>query len=125
MDRISRDWPVGGRILAHRYNENYIKGGLSAREIWSPVTSYYDILASPNSGLIYANTPWSGHYVVQGAIWATVHTIQITEAGWQYLDQSSGHLAAGGGYVKLRSPDKKSCSTVVETNGTKAPVLCV
>jgi hypothetical protein len=64
---LSRDWTIGGRSLAHLYNENFLEGHFTT-EIWSPVTSYYDILAAPNSGLMYANTPWSGHYQVQTCV---------------------------------------------------------
>jgi hypothetical protein len=117
---ISRDWPVGGRILAHLYNRNYIEGAMTATEIWSPVTSYYDNLAAPNSGLMYANTPWSGNYKVQGTIWATAHTTQFAQPGWQYLDLSSGNLP-GGSFVTLRAPDKKNWSMVMETIGAKTP----
>jgi hypothetical protein len=112
---LSRDWPVGGRILAHLYNQNYLEGSLTATEIWSPITSYYDNLAAPNSGLMYANTPWSGHYDVQGTIWATAHTTQFAQPGWQYLDSSSGKLPDGGSYVSLRSPDHRNWSVVLET----------
>jgi hypothetical protein len=118
---LSRDWAIGGRILAHLYNENYLEGSLTATEIWSPITSYYDILAAPNSGLMYANTPWSGHYDVQGAIWATAHTTQFAQPGWQYLDTSSGSLPGSGSYVSLRSPDRKNWSVVLETIGARAP----
>ena len=45
-------------------NRNYVLGRMIKTEIWSPITSYYDNLAAPNSGLMYANTPWSGHYNV-------------------------------------------------------------
>lgn len=112
---LSRDWPIGGRILAHLYNQNYLEGSLTATEIWSPVTSYYDNLAAPNSGLMYANTPWSGHYDVQGTIWATAHTTQFAQPGWQYLDSASGNLPQHGSYVALRSPDRKNWSVVLET----------
>ena len=118
---LSRDWPVGGRILAHLYNQNYLEGSLTATEIWSPVTSYYDILAAPNSGLMYANTPWSGHYQVQGTIWATAHTTQFAQPGWQYLDSASGSLPDGGTYVSLRSPDRKNWSVILETIAARAP----
>ena len=118
---VSRDWAVGGRILAHLYNQNYLDGSLTATEIWSPVTSYYDILAAPSSGLMYANTPWSGHYDVQGTIWATAHTTQFAHPGWQYLDSASGPLRGGGSYVSLRSPDKKNWSVVLETIAAHAP----
>lgn len=118
---LSRDWAVGGRILAQRYNRNYLEGTFTSTEIWSPITSYYDILAAPNSGLMYANTPWSGHYQVQGAIWATAHTTQFAEPGWQYLDASSGSLPEKGSYVALRSPDRKNWSVVLETIDAKSP----
>ena len=112
---VSRDWPVGGRILAHLYNQNYLEGSMTATEIWSPITSYYDNLAAPNSGLMYANTPWSGHYDVQGTIWATAHTTQFARPGWQYLDSSSGKLPEQGSYVALRSADHRNWSIVLET----------
>lgn len=117
---LSRDWPIGGRILAHLYNQNYLEGALTSTEIWSPITSYYDLLPAPNSGLMYANTPWSGHYQVQGAIWATAHTTQFAQPGWQYLDSASGNLKAGGSYVSLRSSNHQDWSVVLETIGAKA-----
>ncbi len=118
---VSRDWPMGGRILAHLYNKNYLQGSLTSTEIWSPITSYYDNLAAPNSGLMYANTPWSGYYDVQGAIWATAHTTQFVQPGWQYLDSASGYLPDKGSYVSLRSTDKKNWSVILETIDAKRP----
>lgn len=112
---LSRDWAIGGRSLAKLYNRNYLEGGFTATEIWSPVTSYYDILAAPNSGLMYANTPWSGFYKVQGAIWATAHTTQFAQPGWRYLDKSSGFLMSMGSYVTLEDPKSNNWSTVIET----------
>lgn len=117
---LSRDWPIGGRILARLYNRNYLTGGFTKTEIWSPITSYYDILAAPNSGLMYANTPWSGHYNVQGAMWATAHTTQFAEPGWQYLDSASGFLPQGS-YVSLKAPDGKAWTVVAETIDAKEP----
>jgi hypothetical protein len=118
---LSRDWSIGGRILAHLYNRNYLEGTLTSTEIWSPITSYYDILAAPNSGLMYANAPWSGHYDVQGAIWATAHTTQFAQPGWQYLDSASGLLPEKGTYVALRSPDNSNWSVVLETIDARHP----
>jgi len=118
---VSRDWPVGGRILAHLYNQNYLEGSMTSTEIWSPITSYYDNLAAPNSGLMYANTPWSGHYDVQGTIWATAHTTQFAQPGWQYLDSASGSLPDKGSYVALRSTDRKNWSVILETIDAKGP----
>ncbi len=118
---LSRDWGIGGRALAQLYNQNYLKGGFTATEIWSPVTSYYDILAASNSGLMYANTPWSGHYDVQGAIWATAHTTQFAQPGWHYLEKSCGELPVKGDYVTLKSPDSADWSVVLETIDATQP----
>ena len=118
---VNRDWPVGGRILAHLYTRNYLEGSLTSTEIWSPITSYYDNLAAPNSGLMYANTPWSGHYDVQGTIWATAHTTQFAQPGWQYLDSASGYLPEKGSYVVLRSPDRKNWTVILDTIDAKHP----
>jgi hypothetical protein len=118
---LSREWQIGGRILARLYNRNYLEGGLTKTEIWSPVTSYYDILAAPNSGLMYANTPWSGYYNVQGTIWATAHTTQFAQPGWQYLDSASGMLPEQGSFVSLKSPNGRDWSVVVETIDAKQP----
>jgi hypothetical protein len=116
---LSRDWEVGGKILAHLYNKNYLEGSLTSTEIWSPITSYYDILAAPNSGLMYANTPWSGHYDVQGALWATAHTTQFAQPGWQYLDSASGPLSEKGSYVSLKAADGKNWSVILESIGAR------
>jgi hypothetical protein len=116
---LSRDWNAGGKIWAKRLNLNYLEGHFTKTEIWSPVTSYYDLLPAPNSGLMYANTPWSGHYSVQSAIWVTAHTTQFANPGWKYLDASSGHLAQGGSYVTLKSTDGKNWSVILETVDAK------
>ena len=119
---LSREWAVGGRILAHLYNKNYLEGSLTSTEIWSPITSYYENLAAPHSGLMYANTPWSGYYNVQGTIWSTAHTTQFAQPGWQYLDASSGNLPEKGSYVTLRSTDRRNWSVILETIDAKQPL---
>ncbi len=118
---LSRAWPIGGRILATVYNRNYLEGAMTKTEIWSPITSYYDILAAPNSGLMYANTPWSGYYDVQSAIWVTAHTTQFAQPGWQYLDLSAGYLPEKGTYVAFKSPNRKDWSLVLESIDAKQP----
>ncbi|MBZ5561017.1 MAG: galactosylceramidase [Acidobacteriia bacterium] len=119
----TRDWASGGRILARLYNTNYIDGGFTKTETWSPVTSYYDDLAAPHSGLMYANTPWSGYYRVQSAIWVTAHTTQFAHPGWQYIDSACGHLPGQGSYVTLKSPSSSDYSVIIETIGANTAQL--
>jgi len=118
---LQRDWKPGARIWAKFLNTNYIDGKVTKTETWSPITSYYDNLAAPNSGLMYANTPWSGHYNVQPAIWVTAHTTQFAQPGWQYLDNACGHLTGNGSYVTLKSPTSNDYSIIVETVDATEP----
>ena len=116
-----REWVPGGKSLAQIYNRNYIEGRMVKTEIWSPITSYYDNLPAPNSGLMYANTPWSGNYDVQSTIWVTAHTTQFARPGWKYIDSACGYLPGGGTYVTLHSPSSADYTVVLETIGAKQP----
>lgn len=106
------DW-TGAMRLAKIYNQNYIQGRITMTEIWSLLSAYYDVMPLAGAGLMYANTPWSGFYNVQPAIWATAHTTQFVQPGWQYLDNSSGNLVNVGSYVTLKNGS--DYSVIVET----------
>ncbi len=106
----------GAVALAKMYNRNYVEGKMTKTIIWSPITSYYDNLPLPGSGVMKANTPWSGSYKVQPALWATAHTTQFARPGWKYLENgASALLPAGGSYVTLKSPNGSDFSIIVET----------
>jgi len=110
---------AGAAALAKAYNRNYIVGKMTKTVIWSVVSSYYDNLPLPSSGVMRANTPWSGHYEVQPALWATAHTTQFAQPGWKYLDGGCGLLAGGGSYVTLKAPHGADYSIIVETMDAK------
>ena len=112
-DPHENDWPRGS-LLAKLYNENYIERRFTKTEPWAVITSYYDILPAPNSGLMYASAPWSGNYRVQSTIWATAHTTQFAQPGWRYIDSACGYLNGKGSYVTLRSA-AKDYSIIIET----------
>ena len=113
------DW-VGASALARIYNRNYILGRMTKTTIWSLITSYYENLPVPNSGPMKANTPWSGHYEIQPALWAIAHTTQFASPGWQYLDGAC-ELLDHGSIVALASPDRRNFSVIVETVEAKQP----
>jgi galactosylceramidase len=107
---------AGAGALAKLYNRNYLEGRMTKTIIWSPITAYYDNLPLPGSGVMKANTPWSGHYTVQPALWATAHTTQFAEPGWTYLaGAAEGLLPTGGSYVTLKSPNGADFSVIIET----------
>jgi len=110
------DWDAF-EYLIKLYNRSYIVGKVTNIITWSLITSYFDNLSIPNSGLMMAKTPWSGHYEVQPAIWAAAHTTQFAEPGWKYVDSGCGYLKKGS-YITLKSPDDKDYSIVIETADT-------
>jgi O-glycosyl hydrolase len=123
----SAEWGAGGsaKSIPSLLNHAYIQGRITGVEIWNLLTAYYDGLSISDAGLMRANTPWSGDYQVQSAIWAVAHTTQFTEPGWQYLDEASGYFDASsptqGSFVTLKSPSGGDWSTVIENIGTSEP----
>jgi hypothetical protein len=110
------DW-TGAQSLAQDYNQLYAGGRITRTEIWSLISSYYDFLPIPGSGLMYANTPWSGSYNVEPAIWATAHTTQFAQPGWQYIDGACGILSTAS-FVTLKNGS--DYSIVIETAAASA-----
>ena len=121
------EWGIGGSLksIPSLLNHAYLQGRVTGVQIWNLLTAYYDGLSISDAGLMRANTPWSGAYQVQSAIWAVAHTTQFTQPGWQYLDASSGYFdpatPSQGSFVSLRSPDGDDWSTVIENIGTTEP----
>jgi len=99
------DWE-GFEYLAKMYNRDYIEGSMTKNITWSLITSYYNNLSIPNSGLMTANTPWSGYYNVEPAIWAVAHTTQFAKPGWKYIDSGCGYFKNKGSYVSIVSPSE-------------------
>jgi hypothetical protein len=109
------DW-IGAVKLAKLFNRDYIEGKLTKTIVWSLITSYYDNLPLPGSGLMRANQPWSGHFEIQPALWIVAHTTQFAAPGWQYLDSGCGYLSEFGSYVTLVNPKHPAeFSMIIET----------
>uniref|UniRef100_A0A8C7RFR5 Galactocerebrosidase n=1 Tax=Oncorhynchus mykiss TaxID=8022 RepID=A0A8C7RFR5_ONCMY len=100
---------VGGGCWARILNQNYVNGLMTATISWNLVASYYEDLPFGRDGLMTAEEPCTGNYVVESPIWTTAHTTQFSQPGWTYL-QTVGHLANGGSYVTLTdSKEKPHC----------------
>ena len=120
----SQTYNAGATGLAKLYNQGYIGSKITAYINWSTIWSVLAGLPYSGCGLMQANTPWSGHYEVGKSIWATAHTTQFVQPGWQYLDQACGYFggdAKNGSYVTLVAPNRKDFSLVVETADAKGP----
>ncbi|KAJ7990875.1 hypothetical protein DPEC_G00291440 [Dallia pectoralis] len=113
---------VGGGCWARILNQNYVNGLMTATISWNLVASYYEELPFGRDGLMTAEEPWSGNYVVESPIWITAHTTQFSQPGWTYL-KTVGHLALGGSYVALT--DKQGNLTVVIETMTHDHSVCI
>jgi galactosylceramidase len=114
------DW-TGAGSLARKFNRNYLLFGMTKTIIWSLVTSYYDILPIAGSGVMKANTPWSGHYEIQPALWAVAHFTHFIQPGWKYLDAACGFSSdSTSSFTSLLSADGQEMSMMVETVAAKS-----
>lgn len=110
-----------------RAYRSYINGGITKVINWSIISSYHDYLVVPRSGIMLANTPWSGHYEVLASIWALAHINQFAKPGWEYLDSGckswsrTGSLLEGMTMITLKDPDSNNYSIVIETMSAKEP----
>lgn len=120
----SAPYDTGAAGLAKTFNLGYLNARATADINWSTIWSVYSGLPYAGCGLMLADTPWSGHYVVGQSIWVVAHTTQFAKPGWQYIDSACGYLGDGhsaGTYVTLKSPNNHDYSVIAETLDAKAP----
>jgi hypothetical protein len=110
----SEPYDTGAAPLARAINRQYTDGRMVGTVNWSLEWSAYDGLPFPGDGLLLANEPWSGHYVIGQSAWATAQTTQFTAPGWRYLDTGSQRIP-GGSVVSLRDPGNTNWSSIAET----------
>jgi O-glycosyl hydrolase len=116
----SEPYDTGAAPLARAINRQYTDGRMTGTVNWSLEWSAYAGLPFEGDGVLLANEPWSGHYVVGPSVWAVAQTTQFTQPGWRYLDSGSTRID-GGSVVSLRSPSTPDWSSVAETLDATAP----
>jgi hypothetical protein len=120
----SAGYNAGAAKLARTFNDAYIDARATADINWSTIWSVYKGLPYATCGLMLADEPWSGHYVVGKSIWAVAHTTQFAQPGWQYLDGACGFFGGAvgnGSFVTLKSPNNVDYSVIAETTDAKMP----
>lgn len=111
------DWN-GALALAKEMNLNYINAKITKTNVWHAIASAYNNTNWAHSGIMEANTPWSGYYIVQPAVWAAAHTTQFAQPGWKYLDSGCGVTSGGASYVTLKKPDTSGNYSIIIVSGS-------
>jgi len=110
-----------------RNNRAYSQGRITKVISWSVITSYHDFLPAPESGLMKANTPWSGYYELQPTLWILAHTNQFAKPGWKYINSacksfnSMAYVQEGFSVSTLKSDKTNDYSIIIETMDAKEP----
>jgi hypothetical protein len=119
----SQDTDSGAPALIRSIIRGYTDADMTASINWPLVAAIYPNLGYDTTGLMVANSPWSGAYEVGAETWATAQVTQFTAPGWQFLDDGSGYLGgseSNGSYITLKSPNGKDYSTILETTTATA-----
>ncbi len=119
-----KQWGATGALyLARLINKLYIRDRATKYQIWCPVDGIYDQIAWHDTGVMQADTPWSGAYSVWPAVWAVAHTTQFVRPGWRYMNRACGQLDANtwrGSHVALRDPRTGDWSLVICTGDARS-----
>lgn len=118
-----KDWDGAGALyLARLINKEYTVDRTTKFEIWCPLDAMYDQIIYGNTGLLQADSPWSGDYTVWPAVWAVAHTTQFADLGWKYMDDACDQFDTAtwkGSHVALRNPLTGDWSVIVVTGDKK------
>lgn len=103
-------------------NLSYILAKITRVIYWSLITSYPEFLSAPKSGMMEANTPWSGHYEVQPPLWIYAHINQFAKPGWKYINDGCQYFQKQGwSVITLKDTATNNYSLIIETMDAKEP----
>lgn len=108
--------------MARINNRAYPSAKMTKMIYWSLITSYPEYLTAPNSGMMKANTPWSGHYEVQPPLWMYAHINQFASPGWRYLESGCKYFTREGwSVITLKDTATDNYSMIIETMDADEP----
>jgi hypothetical protein len=110
----------GAVDMARSINAGYIQAGITGYLEWPLLDSIAPGLEFENRGLVTADQPWSGNYVVDRQTWAIAQTTQFAKPGWRHALGANGTIGASATYNSYLSPDRRDWSLVAENTGRTA-----
>jgi hypothetical protein len=107
----------GAADMVRSVNNGYIQAGLTGSLHWPLVDAMAPGLPYENRGVITADWPWSGHYVVNKMTWAIAQTTQFVGQGWRHVGGANRTLGDSGTYNTYMTADRSQWSMVSENTG--------
>lgn len=105
-------------LIAINNAKQYVDGKM-VRVMYQPALDcVYDTIKFNCKGILTANTPWSGYYVIHPSLWMTAHYNQFAKPGWKFLDGACGSIDANNYYVTLRDTASSNYSIIIINNGS-------
>ncbi len=113
-------YKTNGYAPVHQLMKLLLDVKITAAWRWVSTSSHYENQIWPSAGIIKANEPWSGHYVVGSCVWGIAHFTQFIQPGWKMLVTKDSYLqdASGkktGRYIAYKDPQSKDFSMVIHT----------
>jgi hypothetical protein len=108
------DANTGAADMVRSINNGYIQAGITGYLEWPLMDSMPPGLPYENRGLVTADQPWSGNYMVNRMTWAIAQTTQFTEPGWRHLAGANRAIGDSGTYNSYEAPNKRDWSLVAE-----------
>jgi len=106
--------------MARTINNGFIQAGITGFLAWPMTASEPPGMLYSDRGLVIADQPQSGNYLVNPISWAIAQTTQFTQVGWRHIPGASGLIGPSGNYVSYESPNRHDWSLVAENTGNHA-----
>lgn len=144
--RIGKNWPLA-IYLAESVARCYTDSKIIQFTTWPLQGGGLAGCMYSMTGLMMANTPWSGYYEIYPTVWMTAHFNQFAPIGWETIDSGCGSLFVESNpvydqatgvptgvkekgwprarlyYLTLKSPDSEDYSIIVVNSSPFARTL--
>jgi hypothetical protein len=111
--------PTAPVNMARTINNAFIQAGITGFLEWPITAGMPPGMLYSDRGLVVADQPQSGNYVVEPITWAIAQTTQFTQVGWRHVPGASGPIGDSGNYVAYESPNRADWSLVAENTGSQ------
>lgn len=98
--------------MAYKIIRSYASGRMVQYQMHPVIEAIYDNVPYTYKSLLTAAHPWTGHYLIEPALWVTAQFTQFIEPGWYYIN-SGCHSGNEHSYLTLKDSSTGDFSIIV------------